>query len=430
MSVEAWTRTPQYTIAGIGPYQITHPYAQGAIRVSVMLDTGLLDLGGTDVTITPPTSATTGDVYLSPTAAATHAGRPLIIDRVTPDEQGWLAVQGEREAGLAAQLDRMVQANQELRALVLGSIRIRGALDAFDWPDGTIPLRDGGRVVAGPTADAVAEAQENAVNAAASALAAAASAASALAKENSMLRWRGAWATATTYSPSDIAHFNGSAYICLVAHTSGVFATDLAAARWEVFVEKGASGTGSGDMNNADNLSGLTDKPLALATIGGQAASAKLSSLAELAIVAGDLIIGAVGGLVGRLGIGANGKILGIVAGALAWVDQILPAAVTGTEFVTWNGTRCTFAHGLGRYPRQVRWYLQCTTATQGYSIGDRLSWGSGQSYGTSQNGGAAYENTTEVSMYASDVTGRHKTTNAGFQLTTSANWKLVVEVW
>ena len=51
------------------------------------------------------------------------------------------------------------------------------------------------------------------------------------------LNWRGNWATATTYALGDIVQTNGIAYICIVAHTSGVFATDLAAVRWQVFVQ-------------------------------------------------------------------------------------------------------------------------------------------------------------------------------------------------
>lgn len=45
---------------------------------------------------------------------------------------------------------------------------------------------------------------------------------------------RGAWATGTTYSVRDLATESGVIYICLVPHTSGTFATDLAAGRWAV----------------------------------------------------------------------------------------------------------------------------------------------------------------------------------------------------
>jgi hypothetical protein len=51
------------------------------------------------------------------------------------------------------------------------------------------------------------------------------------------LNWRGNWVTATAYALGDIVQTNGIAYICIVAHTSGVFATDLAAVRWQVFVQ-------------------------------------------------------------------------------------------------------------------------------------------------------------------------------------------------
>lgn len=47
---------------------------------------------------------------------------------------------------------------------------------------------------------------------------------------------RGLWATATAYVVNDMVDLSGSAYICAVAHTSGVFATDYAAGKWQVFV--------------------------------------------------------------------------------------------------------------------------------------------------------------------------------------------------
>ena len=49
--------------------------------------------------------------------------------------------------------------------------------------------------------------------------------------------WNGDWATATVYAVGDIVYESstGTAYICVVAHTSGTFATDLAAVKWQVF---------------------------------------------------------------------------------------------------------------------------------------------------------------------------------------------------
>jgi len=54
--------------------------------------------------------------------------------------------------------------------------------------------------------------------------------------------WEGTWATATAYSLRDVV-VDGAAgastdnlYICIVAHTSGTWATDLSAAKWELMV--------------------------------------------------------------------------------------------------------------------------------------------------------------------------------------------------
>ena len=43
-----------------------------------------------------------------------------------------------------------------------------------------------------------------------------------------------AWLTATGYTTEQIRTEGGVVYVCLIDHTSGVFATDLAAGKWEV----------------------------------------------------------------------------------------------------------------------------------------------------------------------------------------------------
>lgn len=50
---------------------------------------------------------------------------------------------------------------------------------------------------------------------------------------------RGAWATATAYVLGDIVNEGPeqSIYYCLVSHTSGVFATDLAAGKWKELID-------------------------------------------------------------------------------------------------------------------------------------------------------------------------------------------------
>ena len=43
---------------------------------------------------------------------------------------------------------------------------------------------------------------------------------------------RGAWASPVVYAINDVVTNSGSTYICAVSHTSGTFATDLAAGKW------------------------------------------------------------------------------------------------------------------------------------------------------------------------------------------------------
>ena len=46
---------------------------------------------------------------------------------------------------------------------------------------------------------------------------------------------RGAWSTATDYAINDVVSYGGNTYIVLIGHTSGTFATDLAAGKWQKF---------------------------------------------------------------------------------------------------------------------------------------------------------------------------------------------------
>jgi len=52
---------------------------------------------------------------------------------------------------------------------------------------------------------------------------------------------RGAWLTATAYAVRDIVTESSATYVCAVAHTSGTFATDLAAGKWILLA--GSSGS-------------------------------------------------------------------------------------------------------------------------------------------------------------------------------------------
>ena len=46
---------------------------------------------------------------------------------------------------------------------------------------------------------------------------------------------RGNWANGQVYAKNDVVVYGGNTYICLIGHTGGVFATDLAAVKWQKF---------------------------------------------------------------------------------------------------------------------------------------------------------------------------------------------------
>lgn len=107
--------------------------------------------------------------------------------------------------------------------------------------------------------------------------------------EESLPEWKSEWVTATAYAVGDLVRYDGSSYICTIAHTSGTFSTDLSNVRWELFAQKGAAGTGTGDMLAANNLSDVDNTATSLANIGGQPLDANLTSLSSLGTVSGKI---------------------------------------------------------------------------------------------------------------------------------------------
>lgn len=83
------------------------------------------------------------------------------------------------------------------------------------------------------------------------------------------ITWDGEWTTATSYAVDQLVRNDGTVYICLVAHTSGTFSTDLSSAYWEVFAAKGSAGAGTGDLLAANNLSDVANSDTALSNLGG-----------------------------------------------------------------------------------------------------------------------------------------------------------------
>jgi hypothetical protein len=96
------------------------------------------------------------------------------------------------------------------------------------------------------------------------------------------------WTTGTPYGAGSTAINNNKLYRCLVAHTAGVFATDLAAGDWVFLANLGVSGPGSsvaGHVPTFSDASGvvLADSGAALASL-APLVGANLSALAGLGV--------------------------------------------------------------------------------------------------------------------------------------------------
>ncbi len=331
MTTEVYVQQPGYTVQGIGPYQIANAYGAGSITAAVVDPDGNetpLDPAA-DFTVNPAeTTAGGGDLTLSAPIAAMYDTYDLVIRRVTVEQQGF-AAKTTREKGLEAQLDLLTRRIQELG-------RDLGAL---------LPL--------------LSQAEPSAATAVAAAAAAALSASAAQAAENSILEWKGMWVTATDYAPSDVVRDSGNSYICLIPHTSGVFATDLGAGRWELFIPQGAPGAGTGDMLGGNNLSDVDDPVIALATIGGQPIKPNLTSLGNVALAAGDLLYATGANTLVRLAKGTAGQVLAM-NGAGALPEWAAPPLGVGQTWQNVNGSRTegvTYTNDTGR-PIQIslRW--------------------------------------------------------------------------
>lgn len=88
---------------------------------------------------------------------------------------------------------------------------------------------------------------------------------------------RGAWVTATAYAVDDFVGVGSSSYICIVAHTSGTFATDLAAGKWQLLTStptaSGVAFTPPSSMTSTDVQAAIGEiNTRALASMAGVAA--------------------------------------------------------------------------------------------------------------------------------------------------------------
>lgn len=95
--------------------------------------------------------------------------------------------------------------------------------------------------------------------------------------------WEGAWTTANSYSIGDVIENNGSSYVCIADHTSGVFATDLANIKWQLVAQASfPSQTGHAYSlltSDGSTASWLASTPFIRTLLDDDSASTALSTL-------------------------------------------------------------------------------------------------------------------------------------------------------
>ena len=285
-----------------------------------------------------------------------------------------------------------------------------------------------------------------------------------LVSSSSIPDWKSSWATATAYVYTDIVKYEGSSYICLVAHTSDTFSTDLASSKWELMVEKGASGDGAGDMVAASNLSdvdsvsasrtnlglsalatqnpssvaitggsvtGITDLAVADGGTGASTASAAFDNLKQAATETSTGVVEKATSAEATAGTATNK--FPDVASVKSMVETFsnTPAAVS-SELSISSAQQHTFTHGLGSMPSRVGAYLVCKVADANWAVGDRLPIEGGGAFKTSTGIGFGY-NATEIKVIlganATPVRVLNRTTGLD-TVVTASSWRIVVEAY
>jgi hypothetical protein len=70
---------------------------------------------------------------------------------------------------------------------------------------------------------------------------------------------RGNWLTATAYAVNDLVTESNNFYVCIVVHTSGTFATDLAAGDWQLIDGDTARPGADNTFTGTNNFSGTVN---------------------------------------------------------------------------------------------------------------------------------------------------------------------------
>lgn len=225
--------------------------------------------------------------------------------------------------------------------------------------------------------------------------------------------WEGPWVTATSYAVGDAVENSNASYICIVAHTSGTFATDLAALKWQVLASAGSlpSQTGNGgkflvtDGGTPSWSSTPTFTTLAISGGGAVSLGTNVSITGGTITGITDLAVadGGTGGSTPAAARTALGVAYGPVFSAYAAIDQSVSTGVAtrvtlGTEEID---TDSMFASS--RFTPTVAGYYHFDGAVRGYSatlttVAAMLA----KNGGTVKSGGVQVISSTNTAMQAS----------------------------
>lgn len=149
-----------------------------------------------------------------------------------------------------------------------------------------------------------------------------------------------AWVTLTNYAVAETVTFEAGFYRCLIAHVSGTFATDLAAAKWELIVDFSSAISESSIQDTLHNADSKADPVDADEFMGNDSAdSYTLRRFTWANIKAG--MFSAWGALINS----GTGKTTPVDADALALMDS---AAANATKKVTFANLKAAVYSALG----------------------------------------------------------------------------------
>ncbi|NOQ73232.1 MAG: hypothetical protein GQ574_14590 [Crocinitomix sp.] len=262
--------------------------------------------------------------------------------------------------------------------------------------------------------------------------------------------WEGPWETSTPYTINDLVSEAGSTYICLVAHTSGTFSSDLTSNYWDLFAQQGSAGAGTGDMLAANNLSDVTnvatsrgnlDLGTAATTASTDYATAAQGTLADSALqslsqATETTVGGAELATQAEAEAGSDDLAMMTALKTKQAVDNLSPISAksfVSTAQVPTDGARISVAHGLGTVPLIISLSVVCTTTEGGWSVGETMMINPASnetSDASGTKGLATMFDSTNVYLQMGDDGLRLVSSTGGKFTLDSSKWNLYIRAW